>query len=203
MPYHAIAPVGIVVIGRNEGERLHRCLRSVVSSSPTVVYVDSGSTDGSPDLARKLDVHLVDLDLSKPFFTAARARNAGFVRLRAISPEAEFVFFIDGDCEMRPDFLTKAMDVLLASSETAIVAGRLRERFPGFGLQSALQIWNGTRRRGDVDEVGGIFVMRVSAFIQLGGIQWRDHCGGRAGSMLPSAAGGMADRANRHRNGMA
>ncbi len=40
--------LGVVVIGRNEGERLRRCLESVLGATPGVVYVDSGSSDGSP-----------------------------------------------------------------------------------------------------------------------------------------------------------
>ena len=40
--------VGFVVIGRNEGERLVRCLDSLKSAGAAeIVYVDSGSTDGS------------------------------------------------------------------------------------------------------------------------------------------------------------
>ena len=46
---------GLVAIGRNEGERLKRCLRSVPAGVP-VVYVDSGSTDGSVDFAQQLGV---------------------------------------------------------------------------------------------------------------------------------------------------
>ena len=42
-----ISNVGIVVIGRNEGERLSKCLQSVLGRAATVVYVDSGSTDRS------------------------------------------------------------------------------------------------------------------------------------------------------------
>ena len=48
-------PIGVVVIGRNEGERLKRCLNSIQSQhSGPVVYVDSGSTDGSADYARSV-----------------------------------------------------------------------------------------------------------------------------------------------------
>ena len=43
--------VGVVVIGRNEGERLRRCLESVRDAARAIVYVDSGSTDGSVALA--------------------------------------------------------------------------------------------------------------------------------------------------------
>ena len=46
--------IGAVVIGRNEGRRLEVCLRSVAKQLQDVVYVNSGSTDGSVDLAREL-----------------------------------------------------------------------------------------------------------------------------------------------------
>ena len=46
--------IGVVVIGRNEGARLGQCLLSVTHLAATVVYVDSGSTDGSVALARNL-----------------------------------------------------------------------------------------------------------------------------------------------------
>ncbi|BCX09174.1 MAG: hypothetical protein KatS3mg066_3033 [Fischerella sp.] len=59
--------IGVVVIGRNEGKRLHQCLLSVIAKGITVVYVDSGSTDASVALARFLGVHVVELDLSIPF----------------------------------------------------------------------------------------------------------------------------------------
>src|SRR5450755_1692124 len=89
---------GAVAIGRNEGERLKQCLASL-SSAAAVVYVDSGSTDGSLQSARDHGADVIKLDLSLPF-TAARARNAGFKRLREIAPELPYVQFIDGDCEL-------------------------------------------------------------------------------------------------------
>ena len=63
--------VGLVVIGRNEGDRLRRCLLSAQGNVAIAVYVDSGSTDGSVDLARSLSADVVELDLSAPF-TALR-----------------------------------------------------------------------------------------------------------------------------------
>ena len=44
---------GAVVIGRNEGERLMACLRSVAPRVDALVYVDSGSSDGSREVARE------------------------------------------------------------------------------------------------------------------------------------------------------
>ena len=43
--------IGCVVIGRNEGQRLVRCLESLLGRVAHIVYVDSGSTDGSVAMA--------------------------------------------------------------------------------------------------------------------------------------------------------
>jgi len=71
-----LPPAGIVVIGRNEGERLRACFDALPGDASCVVYVDSGSTDGSVELARARGIHVVELDMSVPF-TAARSRNEG------------------------------------------------------------------------------------------------------------------------------
>ena len=52
------AAFGVVVIGRNEGERLVRCLQSLSQSRAPLVYVDSSSTDGSCEQAQRLGAHL-------------------------------------------------------------------------------------------------------------------------------------------------
>ena len=75
---------GVVAIGRNEGERLKRCLTSI-NGAARIVYVDSGSTDGSVAWAEQAGIDVVALDMSLPF-TAARARNAGMRRLRQLAP---------------------------------------------------------------------------------------------------------------------
>jgi glycosyltransferase involved in cell wall biosynthesis len=88
-----IDDIGIVIIGRNEGDRLERCLLSVIKQVNNIVYVDSGSTDGSIEMAKFLGIEVVKLDLSTPF-TAARARNAGFSRLLEMNGQIELVQFV-------------------------------------------------------------------------------------------------------------
>ncbi|MGB0768279.1 MAG: glycosyltransferase family A protein, partial [Phycisphaeraceae bacterium] len=119
--------VGVVAIGRNEGERLKRCLAAAVAQSEHVVYVDSGSTDGSVEYARSLGVEVVDLDLSKAF-TAARARNAGYRKLVEVAPQVRYVQFVDGDCEMVEGYLSKAVAAFEENDRFAVVSGRRRER---------------------------------------------------------------------------
>ena len=67
--------LGVVIIGRNEGERLRRCLASVVGCGFSVIYVDSGSTDKSLELARELGVEVVELDMSYPFHGCPRTEH--------------------------------------------------------------------------------------------------------------------------------
>src|SRR4051794_10366916 len=96
--------VGVVVIGRNEGQRLVRCLESVGRENVAVVYVDSGSSDGSVERARSMGAEVVELDRAQPF-TAARGRNTGFLHLLRSHPGMELVQFIDGDCELIPTWM--------------------------------------------------------------------------------------------------
>src|SRR5881394_3828111 len=98
--------VGVVAIGRNEGQRLKKCLESVVGIAGQVVYVDSGSTDGSVGMARAMGVAVVELD-TRISFRAGRARNEGFQRCRELMPELEYVQFVDGDCEVVAGWIEK------------------------------------------------------------------------------------------------
>src|SRR5690606_37921716 len=102
--------LGAVAIGRNEGERIKACLRSLVGLCDRVVYVDSGSSDDSVAFARGLGVVVVELDVATPF-TAARARNAGFDSLLEQGP-LDLVQFVDGDCEVVAGWLDAAVTVL-------------------------------------------------------------------------------------------
>lgn len=158
---------GAVAIGRNEGERLKRCLRSL-SAATVVVYVDSGSTDGSAEWARGNGFEVVALDMSRPF-TAARARNAGFRRLCELVPNVVYVQFVDGDCELGPAWPECAISFLEARPDVAIVCGQLRERFPERSVYNWLcdREWDG--QAGEIRACGGIAMMRAGALIAVNG----------------------------------
>lgn len=156
----------VVVIGRNEGERLMRCLRSLAGC--TVVYVDSASTDGSVVRARAEGADVVELDMTRPF-TAARARNEGFARLKAHAPLPEFVQFVDGDCELAPGWLDAAESALRNDPRVAIVCGRRRERFPEASVYNRICDIEWNTPVGAADACGGDFLVRASMFDEVGG----------------------------------
>lgn len=160
--------IGVVAIGRNEGERLYQCLLSVIGEGRTVVYVDSGSTDGSVALARSLGVHVVELDLSIKF-TAARARNAGFEYLLQVQPELELIQFVDGDCRVVEGWLERAVRELVAQPEVVVVCGRRREEFPDNSIYNRLFDIEWNTAIGEAKSCGGDSMMKVSAFKNVGG----------------------------------
>ena len=161
---------GIVIIGRNEGERLRRCLDSVRESARRVVYVDSGSTDESLELAQSKGVDAVRLDMSTPF-TAARARNAGFRQLQQAAPDVQYVQFVDGDCEVVAGWLGAATAFLDQHADVACVCGRLRERFPERSIYNRLCDYEWDRPPGETNACGGIVMMRSAVFAAINGFR--------------------------------
>lgn len=162
--------LSVVVIGRNEGERLKVCLRSALNSDggTLVVYVDSGSTDGSVEYAKSTGCEVVCLDMSVPF-TAARARNAGFQYALAMLPQLYAVQFVDGDCEIVNGWLESSIAYLVANPCVAAVCGGVHERFPEKSLYNQLCDieWQGAT--GLVKSCGGNAMIRASALRQAGG----------------------------------
>lgn len=155
--------VGVVVIGRNEGQRLIKCLESLAPSNCTVIYVDSASSDGSPAAAQSRGAIVHALDLDKPF-TAARARNEGFAKLKDADSNIDYVLFVDGDCEVEPDWITTATDFLDKNVTVAAVCGRRKERFPDASIYNQLcdREWN--TPIGESAACGGDVLMSVDAF---------------------------------------
>ncbi|MEO1468769.1 MAG: glycosyltransferase family 2 protein [Pseudomonadota bacterium] len=170
----AEAPVaGAVAIGRNEGPRLEACLASLRPCSP-IVYVDSGSTDGSLAIARAAGAVIVELDTGVPF-TAARARNAGLAALEAAAPLAEggpaLVQFVDGDTAVRDGWLAAAAAFLGAHPDHAVVCGRRRERFPGASPWNRVIDMEWNTPTGDARACGGDALMRRKALAGVDGFR--------------------------------
>ena len=165
---HPNSKVAVVVIGRNEGERLEVCLSSVVGKSGLVVYVDSASSDTSVTVARMLPVEVVELDVGRPF-TAARARNAGFARVLELMPEVCYVQFLDGDCQLDPHWIATGKIWLKSHPQTVAVCGRRRECFVEKSLYNRLCDIEWDTPLGAVKSFGGDVLIRAAAFIAAGG----------------------------------
>ena len=158
----------IVVIGRNEGARLLACLASAKSEAKNIVYVNSGSTDGSSSAALGFGAFVVELDSARPF-TAARARNEGFRALKAMMPDVSFVQFLDGDCTLAKNWLRTGHAFLQQRDDVAVVCGRLRERNPSASLYNELCDLEWNTPVGEASASGGNTLIRVAAFEAIAG----------------------------------
>ena len=160
--------IGIVVIGRNEGERLQRCLQNALNETNRIVYVDSGSTDQSVAFAKALKIDVVELDMSLPF-SAARARNEGAVALSRKYKNLEFIQFVDGDCQFASGWINTAFSFLHDNAEYAIAAGRRRELHPDKTVYNLLCDIEWDTAIGEADACGGDFLIRKTAFDSVDG----------------------------------
>jgi GT2 family glycosyltransferase len=159
--------IAAVVIGRNEGERLRACLTSLRGEVEQVVYVDSGSSDGSVSVARSFGAQVVALDMSRPF-TAARARNAG---IAALGQDVVLVQFLDGDCSLRPGWVETARIFLENRPEVAVVCGRRREVAPDASIYNSLIDREWDTQVGQTSACGGDAMMRLVALREVGGFR--------------------------------
>lgn len=165
--------LGFVVIGCNEGDRLVRCFESVMAAGTFhVAYVDSGSTDQSVAEAETRGMHVVQLDLSRPF-TAGRARNEGLAALRNHVPQLEFVQFVDGDCALEPNWLASALSFMDERPDVDIVCGRRRERHPEASIYNQLCDIEWNTPVGEADACGGDALVRIASFLEIGGFDTR------------------------------
>jgi glycosyltransferase involved in cell wall biosynthesis len=158
---------GIVAIGRNEGDRLKRCISSLPSDT-VIVYVDSGSTDGTPQWAGAQGISVVELDM-RLGFTAARARNLGLNRLLETAPDIKYVQFLDGDCELVSSWPRAAISFLESHAQIGAVFGRRRERYPHHSVYNWLCDLEWNTPLGESKAFGGDVMLRISAFKAVGG----------------------------------
>ncbi len=163
---HPTLLLSVVIIGRNEGERLRRCIESVRGMRREgfeleLLYVDSGSSDGSVAAAEELGARTISLQSAHP--TAARGRNAGWRAARG-----SIVLFLDGDTLLHPDFVADSL-VEFEAMETAAVWGHRREiRTEASVYNRALDLdW--VHRPGQMVFCGGDALFRRDVLAEAGG----------------------------------
>lgn len=160
--------VDVVLIGRNEGDKLVASLASVAPQARRMVYVDSGSSDQSVANAEQAGAIVVRLDMSVPF-TAARARNEGFTALMAQDTPPDVVQFLDGDCIMAEGWLAKAEARLRSEDGLALVTGQQHEMRRDASVFNQMFDVEWSRPAGEILTCPGNMMVRVGAFEKVGG----------------------------------
>jgi cellulose synthase/poly-beta-1,6-N-acetylglucosamine synthase-like glycosyltransferase len=161
--------LSVVIIGRNEGERLLDCIRSIQAMNfpleqVEIIYVDSNSKDDSVSNVKTFFPKVKVLLLNLEHTTAALARNMGW---RAA--QAEFVLFIDGDTVLQPDFIKNTLPIFANEPKVAIIWGHYRERYPFASIYQRAMDLDWIFPAGYTDICGGITLMRVAVLKEIEG----------------------------------
>jgi cellulose synthase/poly-beta-1,6-N-acetylglucosamine synthase-like glycosyltransferase len=162
--------LSVVVIGRNEGARLVRCLESIGQMTPLqgsieVIYVDSGSTDGSFERAAQFKVKVETVESANS--CAAVGRNAGW---RAA--KAPIVLFLDGDTVLERNFVADSIAEFNDPS-VAVVFGNRREVNPKASIYNRVLDLDWNPPAGIVEFCGGDALIRREVLERVGGFDDR------------------------------
>jgi len=158
--------ISVVIIGRNEGPRLQRCIDSVQQAHwgtlrHDIWYVDSRSTDNSLSLAQAQGAYTLVLPVGP--MCAAKARNLGWQ-----AAAGEFILFLDGDTELHPDFVNHALNAL-ADSSLCAAWGHRRESNPQQSIYTRVLDLDWIYPPGITPYFGGDALVRRSALARVGG----------------------------------
>lgn len=99
--------LSVIIITYNEAANIEACLESV-SFADEVIVLDSGSTDGTPDLARGMGV-VVRVTADWPGFGAQKARALDLARY-------PWVLSLDADERITPALRTEILEVISDSA---------------------------------------------------------------------------------------
>ncbi|MEP9404573.1 glycosyltransferase [Sphingomonas silueang] len=158
--------VGIVIKALNEHVHIERAIRSALHATgnmdATVVLADSGSTDGTLEIAKSFNIRIVQLaDTSER--SCGIGAQLGFQHL-----DCEYVYILDGDMELFPDFLRHGISRLAADPHLAGIAGRVEEHGEGNYEFERRKATNDGVVTGPVEslDMGGLY--RTDAIRQVG-----------------------------------
>ncbi len=162
--------LSVVIVGRNEGKRLVRCLESVAAACPPassweIIYVDSQSNDGSVERAARLGAKVLSVAPPRP--CAAVGRNAGWRAAHAAT-----ILFLDGDTVLAPDFVDEALDEF-SNPHVGVVFGNRRESNPEASIYNRVLDLDWIVPSGSVEFCGGEALVRREVLEIVGGYDER------------------------------
>jgi glycosyltransferase involved in cell wall biosynthesis len=112
--------LSIVIIAKNEEERVGKCLDSIMKLkrkySLEIIFIDSASTDKTIEIVSKYPVKIYQLNKSK-YLNPSAGRYIGTSKAKG-----EYILFIDGDSILIEGFVEKALKVL-EQPDVATVSG--------------------------------------------------------------------------------
>lgn len=120
----AMPNVSIVVISKNQEWNIARLLDSVFEwtmciPKKEIFLVDSASTDKTIDIGRTYPINILRLRPDQPL-TPAAGRYVGYKHT-----SSDLILFLDGDMELYNGWLERALKLIEAKPEVAVITGQV------------------------------------------------------------------------------
>ena len=114
--------LSIVIISKNEERFIGKCIESVLEATKhienkEIVLVDSASTDGTLEIAKRYPIKIIRID-SSASLSAAAGRYVGFLHTRG-----EYIHFQDGDSILYKEWFKNSLSFLEENPDIAGVVG--------------------------------------------------------------------------------
>lgn len=158
--------ISVIVIGKNEGARLATCLscaqRALRMLSYELIYVDSRSADNSIAVAKAHGARCFTLEEADT--TAGLGRFVG-----TQAAHGEYLLFLDGDMQLQPGFVERAMMKMAAEGYDG-ACGIREDHYVRSGEVISINknYFQCTRER-IVPEFGGAIFLKAEALSACGG----------------------------------
>ena len=123
MPQPQATPdnVGALIPAFQEGRHIHAVATRAKAVLPTVLVVDDGSTDATPDEARKAGVSVMRHERNQGKGAAIKTGMRELLKNRAM----EFMLVLDGDGQHLPEEIPHFLDAANATGAGLVVGSRM------------------------------------------------------------------------------
>ncbi len=157
--------VGIVVIGNADGTAL------TALSAPDGVAVVCVAAADSPAAkeVQEAGLDLVELDVGS--VGGGRARNAGYRRLKKVSPHLKFVQFVEAGALIDSDWFAHSLRFMARRPEVAVLEGEILETEPAKSFYRRVLDRASSDGEGEIQSAGATALFRSDAFEAAGGFR--------------------------------
>lgn len=160
--------LSVVIIGRNEGDKIGKCILSVKEClfdyyDYQIIYVDGNSTDNSIEFAKKYNVQVYKITKCK-YLTASLGRYIG-----AINSQKKYILFLDGDMQLQLGWIEIAIGYLETNSIYSGVIGIRDDNYIQNGkiVGSKENVYD-IHVLKEAEHFGGAILFRKSDLLQVG-----------------------------------
>jgi glycosyltransferase involved in cell wall biosynthesis len=163
-----MSKLAVVLISKNQDWSIPRLIESVLGQtahleSVEIVLIDSASTDKTVEVAGAYPIQIVRLHADQRL-TAAAGRHTGLQQT-----SAELVLFLDGDMQLCPGWLDRALQLFSERPDVAVVTGKVIDVPTHANLDlNALTVAQGDGAVTSIQYTGGAAMYRRSVLEQVG-----------------------------------